>query len=170
VGVSIGREIFTFTESKDMVSPSDATDRELLSSRDESDNIVRSPIDGYGAKGRNQEYYFKVEENKRRIVLNRLAVDKTRFADRDEVLLRYVSNDIDDLNEARISGQAANMLIAYIEWKVTQALPDKFDRFYRNEKKVDFEEAESRYRMLLIPDVGEMMDIVYETASQNVRI
>lgn len=170
IGVSINGEIFTFTESKNMVSPSDPLDSQLLTDRNEDEAISRTPTSGYGTKGSNQEYYFKVNEAKRRIELNRLAVDKTRFADRTEVLLKYVSNDITDLNEARIGGDAANMLIAYVEWKVVASLPEKYDRFYRAEKKMDFEDAERKYRMLLMPSVQEMMDVIYETSSQNVRV
>lgn len=170
IGVSIAGEIFTFTESSHMVSPSDATNRELLASRGEDENIVRTPSSGYGTKGANLEYYYKVDERKRRIILNRLSVDQTRFPNSTEVLLKYVSNDIDDLNEARIGGDAANMLITYVEWKVVQALPEKFNRFYRADKKLDFEEAEAKYRILLIPSVQEMMDVIYETSSQNVRL
>lgn len=170
VGVSINREIFTFTKSDDMISPSDPIDSQLLTARDENDSMNRSPVSGYGTKGANMEYYYKVDYKKRRIVLNRLAVDTTRFADRTEALLRFVSNDVDDLNEARVNGDAANMLISYVEWKLVASRPDKYDRFYRAEKRDEFELNEAKYRLLLIPSINEMLDVMYETSSQNVRI
>lgn len=170
VGVSINGEFFSFTESEDMVKPSDPLDSQLLSDRNESDEINRSPRSGYGTKSTNMEYYYKVDESNRRILLNRIAVDKTRFADRTEVLVKFVSNNIDDLNTAVIDGSAANMLIAFVEWKMAEALREKFNRFDRADKKLNFEEAESRFRLLLIPSIDEMMDVIYESAGQNARI
>ena len=170
VGVNVSGEFFTFTESHDMVLPSDPIDGQLFTDRNETDVISRSPQSGYGAKGVNLEYYFKVDELKRRIHLNRAAVDKTRFADRTEVLLKYISNNLDDLDKARVGMDAANMLIAFVEWKLVSSRPDKYDARYRMEKKVEYEETESRYRVLLIPDVGEMLDTIYETSGQNLRI
>jgi hypothetical protein len=170
VGVSVNREIFTFTEAPNMVEPSDPIDRELRTSRDETQTTDRSPYSGYGAKGLNVEYYFNLDERNRRIILNRAAVDKTRYADRSEVLVRYVSHDVDSLDETRVGADAVNMLIAYVEWKLIAARPKEHTAQYRMEKKAEFQEAEASYRLLNIPDVGELMDVIYESSSQNVRL
>lgn len=169
VGCSIGREFFSFTESKKMVSPSDALDSQLLADRDESDSIVRAPYSGYGAKALNLEYYYTLDDRKRRIILNRAAVDKTRYADRAEVLVKYVSDDIDSLSTTRVGVDAVNMLMAYIEWKLVAARPAEYPANYRMEKKQDFLEAEAMYRLLQIPDVDELMDVIYESSGQNIR-
>jgi len=168
VGVSINREFFSFTEASEMVKPSDPIGRELLSSRNESANIQRNTA-GYSGQGVNQEYYFTLDSRKRRIILNRAAVDKTRYADRSEVLVKFVSNDVDNLKETRVGMDAVNMLMAYVEWKLVASKPKEYTAQYRNEKKADFLEAEASYRLLNIPDVGELMDAIYETSGQNIR-
>lgn len=170
IGISISGEFFSFTEAQEMVRPSDALESGLLSDRNEGQTIDRTPSVGYGAKGQNVEYYYKFYEAERRIVLNRLAVDKTRFADRSEVLIKYISNEIDDLEKAKVSGDAANMLIAFIEWKMVASRPDKYDARYRMEKQQEFDRNETRYRTLLLPSVQEMLDAMYEQSGQNVRL
>jgi|SRR3990172_2848862 len=170
LGLIINGEIFTFTESTDMPTPSDPLNSDLLSDRREDGNIVRIPTTGYGAKGSNLEYYFHVDMRKRRIILNRLFVDKTRLADSSEVLLRYVSNNVENLVEAIIDGDSANMLISYVEWKLISSRPDLYDRGYRAEKKMQFEEDERKYRLLSLPSVQELLDAMYETSGQGVRL
>lgn len=170
VGVSIGREFFSFTLSEDMVSPSDPLDSELLTARNERDSIDRTPQAGYGAKGTNIEYYYKPDYVKRRIVLNRVAVDKLRHADRPEVLVKFISNDVNDLSQTRIGMDAANMLISFVEWKLVSARPDKYPMGYADRKQMEYERYETRYRKLLLPNVDELLDTIYETSGQNIRL
>lgn len=170
VGININGELFSFTEATNMVKPSDALDSTLDALRNEDDKIDRTPSVGYGAKAQNVEYYYKVDEAERRVILNRVAIDKSRYADRSEVLLRYISNDLDDLEKARVNGDAANLLISYIEWRLVASRPDKFDARYRAEKKAEFDRSETRYRTLLLPSVQEMLDAMYEKSGQNVRL
>ena len=168
VGVSINREFFPFTEASEMVKPSDPIGRELLTSRSEADNIQRNTA-GYSAQGLNVEYYYHLDDRKRRIILNRAAVDKTRYADRNEVLVKFVSNDVDNLSETRVGMDAVNMIMAYIEWKLVSNRPKEYSANYVESKRRDFLEAEASYRLLNIPDVGELMDAIYETSGQNIR-
>lgn len=168
VGVSINREFFSFTESSEMVKPSDPIGRELLSSRSESANIQRNTT-GYSSEGTNVEYFFHLDNRKRRLILNRAAVDKTRYADRSEVLVKFVSNDVDNLSETRVGMDAVNMIMAYIEWKLVSNKPKEYSANYVESKRRDFLEAEASYRLLNIPDVGELMDAIYETSGQNIR-
>jgi hypothetical protein len=170
VGLSINGEFFSFTESSKMTTPSDATERTQLTDRREDEKIDRAPYSGYGTKGLNTEYYYSVDYRKRRINLNRVAIDKLRFPDSSEVLVRYVSNDIDSLESTRVAMDAVNMLISYIVWKLIAAKPKDYSAQYRAEKKDEFLDAEYKYRLLSIPDVDELMDTIYETSSQNVRI
>lgn len=169
VGVNIRGEFFSFTRSDDMVSPSDPIDGQLFTARNEGDSIDRSPQAGYGAKGLNLEYYYKPDYNKRRIVLNRASVDTVRFADRTEVLVKFISNDVDDLDTTRIGMDAANMLISFIEWKMVAARPKDYPLGYADRKQAEYDRNESRYRILLLPNVDELLDTIYETSSQNIR-
>ena len=170
VGVSVNREFFSFTKSDSMTQPSDVLDSQLLSDRDENDNISRAPYSGYGARALNVEYYYTVDSRKRRVILSRAAVNKTRFADRNEVLIKYVSQDIESLESTKVAVPAVNMIIAYIEWKLISARPNEYPANYRAEKKQDFLESEAMYRLLSIPDIDELMDVIYDSSGQNVRI
>lgn len=170
VGVSVNKELFTFTRSDKIVSPiSSPIDAVFDTDREENDSIERTPTDGYGTKGANVEYYYKDEPDKRRIVLGRLAVDKTRFADRSEVLLRYVSTGVDNLDSTYIPNEAANLLISYIEYKLVESRPDKYSRFYIADKKENYREEVNMYDALNLPSLDELADMIMETSSQNVR-
>lgn len=170
VGVNIHGEFCSFTKSDDMVSPSDDLDGELFTDRNETESINRSPSDGYNAVGVNVEYYYKPDYEKRRIILNRAAVNTTRFADRAEALVKYISNNVDNLETARVPMDAANMLISFVEWKLVASMPKKYDSRYRQEKQLEYERNETRYRLLMLPDIDELLDTIYETAGQGVRL
>lgn len=170
VGVSINGEVFSFTRSNKMVSPvSSAIDEELDALRGESEGIVRSPISGYGAKGINVEYYYGLDLERRRIVLKRHAMEMLRYADRSEALVGYVSHGTKDLDNTFVYADAANMLLAYMEWKLVESKPKQFNMSYMNMKKVDYYEAMSAYQCLNLPSVDELYDAIYETSGQNVR-
>lgn len=170
VGIIADGEFFTFTRSDDLVSPlTSPIDESLDSDRGEDDTLRRTPTVGYGAKGTNVEYYFKDEQQKRRIVLSRIAVDVSRFAARSEVLIKYVSDGVDNLDELYIPNDAANMLIAYIEYKLVESRPDVYSRAYAMDKKESYYEARNMYDALQMPTLQELIDVVYETSSQNVR-
>jgi len=170
VGVMVNKELFTFTRSDSMVSPvTSPIDAALDSDRGEDDTLMRSPTSGYGAKGVNVEYYYKDEQKKRRIVLGRAALDTSRFADRSEVLIRYVSDDTDNLDEVYIPNDAANLLICYVEYQLVKSRPDKYNLGYVANKKEDYREAVAMYDALQLPTLQELADMVYETSGQNVR-
>lgn len=170
VGIVKDKELFTFTEAKDMVSPiTSPIDASLDSDREEDETLYRTPTSGYAAKGVNVEYYYKDDRKKRRIVLGRAAVDLTRFADSSEVLLRFVSNDMDNLDTLYIPNEAANLLISYIEYKLVQSMPEKYDRAYRFDKKENYHEAMKMYEALELPSLQELADMIYETSGQSVR-
>ena len=170
IGVETGKELFTFTKADNMISPiTSSIDEALDSDRGEDDTIDRNPTHGYGAKANNLEYYYKDDKAKRRIVLGRMALDQTRFANRSEVLVRYVSNGIDNLDTTYIPNEAANLLIAYIEHKLVQSMPDKYTGQYRAEKREDYIEARNMYDALNMPSLDELIDVIYESSGQNVR-
>ena len=170
IGVLNNGEFFSFTRAETLVDPSDPLDSAFNTDREEGYNINRSPVSGYGAKGTNVEYYYKEDRESRRVILSRIAVDLTRFADRSEVLFRYVSNGIsDDLSKTIIASDAANMLTSYIVWKMVEARPKDFPMNYILLKKEDFIEERKKYETLELPSLANMIDVVYETSAQTVR-
>lgn len=169
VGVIAYNEFFPFTRSEHIVSPSTAIDEMFDTSREEGETLRRVPSTGYGAVGANVEYYFKDEPNNRRIILSRIAVDTILFSDRQEALLRYVSTGVDSLETTYIPNEAANMLIAYIEYKMCESRPDAYARTYIADKKENYLEARNMYSTLQMPSLDEMIDMIYETSGQNVR-
>jgi hypothetical protein len=170
VGVVSDGEMFTFTRSDDMVAPiTSPIDSFLDSDRGEDDTLRRVPQIGYGAKSVNVEYYYFDDRKKRRIVLGRAAVDVSRFAARGEVLVRYVANEVDNLDALHIPDDASNLLIAYIEYKLVESRPDKYDRGYMAEKKQNYREEVRRYEALELPSLQDMIDVIYETSGQTPR-
>lgn len=170
LGVVVNRELFTFTRADDLVAPiSSPIDNFLDEERGEDGELRRSPTYGYVATAANQEYYFRDDKVKRRLILGRRAVDKTRFADRSEVLVRYISNGVTNFDTTYIPNEAANLLINYIEYKIVDSMPDKYDARYRAERKENYFEARNMYESLQLPTLDELMDMIYETSSQSVR-
>lgn len=170
VGINSDGEFFSFTRSDKIVSPvSNPLGDAFDTTRDEGDTLRRVPATGYGAMGQNVEYYYKDDRENRRVILSRMALDLIQFADRSEVLFRYVSNGVDDLDKTYITNDAANLLISYIEWKLVSARPEQYDARYRSEKKEEYIEAQRMYDVLELPSIDELEDVIYETSSQNVR-
>jgi len=163
-------EYFSFTKSDKLADPiTDPLDLVRDDTRGETQNVNRFPVAGYGAKGSNLEYYYKEDKQRRRVVLSRMAVDKTIYADRSEVLLRYVSSGIDDFATTYIADDAANMLIAYVVYKLVKSRPDKYSLGYVSMMKEDYIEQLRMYRALEMPSLDELEDMIYESSGQNVR-
>jgi hypothetical protein len=169
VNVVIDGEYFSFTRSDKLIGVSDPLDASLNSDRGEDDTINRTPSTGYGTKGSNLEYYYREDRTKRRVILSRMALDKALFADRTEVLIRYVSYNMDDFNSTYIADDAANLLIAYVVSKLVSARPDKYNGGYMAMKKGEYVEQLRMYRALEMPSLQDLEDMIYETSSQNVR-
>lgn len=169
VGIITRGEFFSFTKSNKLVGVSNPIDTPLNTDRGEDGTIDRSPAFGYGAKGQNVEYYYREDRPNRRLFLSRLAVDETLFADRTEVLFRYVSNGLDNFDNTYIAADAANLLIAYIVYKLVSTFYEKFDARYRAEKKEEYNEQWKMYDTLELPSLDELEDVIYETSSQNIR-
>lgn len=169
VGVLVDSEFFPFTRTDKLRLPSDPLDIALNTDRNEDSTIDRSPTVGYGTKGINVEYYFREDRANRRIVLSRAAVDQTLFADRGEVLIKYVSTGITDYNTTVIADDAANLLGSYVVYKLISARPDKYSMGYMSLKKEEYIENLKMYRALELPSLQELEDLIYETSSQNVR-
>ena len=169
-GVMVDGEFFSFTKSNDLVTLiSDPLDLSLDSDRGEGDDIKRSPSVGYGAKGNNLEYYYKEDNANRRIKLSRMALDTALYANRSEVLLRYISMEIDDFRSTYVPGDAVNLLTAYVVYHICLSRPDKYDKGYIMMRKEDLREENEKYHSLSLPSIQELEDMLYENSGQNVR-
>jgi len=170
VSIVLDGEYFSFTKSDILVDPiTDPLDKTRDTTRGEDDTLRRSPSVGYGAQGNNLEYYYKEDRAKRRIILSRMALDQTLFADRTEVLVRYVATGMDDFNSTYIAADAGNMLVAYVAYKLVQARPEKYNPTYMAVKKEEYIEHLRMYRALEMPSLQELEDMIYESSGQNVR-
>ena len=170
VGVVVDKEFFTFTRSDKMVAPiTSPIDASLDSDREEDSTLRRTPTYGYGTKAGNVEYYYKDDKVGRRIVLGRMALDITRYASRSEVLVQYVSTGLDNLDETYIPNEAANLLMAYIEYKLVESRPEKYGRAYIADKKQNYFEEKAMVAALEMPSLDELIDVIYETSSQLPR-
>jgi hypothetical protein len=169
VGVLSDGEFFSFTKDNGISGVSNPIDISRNTDKGEDVTLDKTPTSGYGTKGHNVEYYYKEERDKRRLLLSRMAIDKVMFADRTEVLFKYVSDGINDLSQVFITSDAANLLIAYIEYKMVSSRPDLYDARYRMEKKEEYREQAAMYDALEMPSIFELEDIIYENSGQNVR-
>jgi len=169
VGVLVNGEFFSFTKSNKLRIPSDPLEETINEERGEDVNVNRSPSEGYSAKGSNLEYYYKEDNKNRRLVLNRLAIDQTTFADRDEVLIRYISTGITDYRNTFVASDAANLLSAYVVYKLVESRPDKYNLGYISMKKENYYEARNMYHALGLPSLQELEDMIYETSGQIIR-
>jgi len=129
-GVLIDGEFFSFTRSDNLPIPSDPLDISLDTDKGEGNSINRSPSWGYGAKGNNLEYYYKEDRTARRIILSRMALDKTLYADRSQVLVRYIATGIDDYNSTYIADDAANLLSSFVSYHLVFARPEIYSLGY----------------------------------------
>lgn len=169
-GCSINGELFSFTKSNKIVNPTTAPlDDSLDEERGEQEGIVRSPSTGYNAKAINVEYYYTIDYNKRRIVLKRAASELIRYSDRSEILVGYVGHGVSNMDKTYIMSDAANMLIAYIEWKLTESDSKKYTQWQVATKKQNYEESRNMYDVLSLPSLEELMDCIYETSQAGVR-
>lgn len=169
VGVIVNGAFFSFTKDNKLSSVSNPLDISRDTDRGEDGTLDKTPSTGYGAKGQNVEYYYREERDKRRLLLSRMAIDKVQFADRSEVLFKYVSDGLNDLSQVFITSDAANLLIAYIEHKLVAARPDLYDSRYRAEKKEEYIEQSRMYDALEMPSIFELEDIIYENSGQLIR-
>lgn len=169
LSVLVNGEYFPFTRADNIADVSDPLDKARNTSRGEDVTLEREPSYGYGMKGVNLEYYYKDDKDKRRLVLSRVSLDKLMFADRAEVLVRYVSEGITDLNTANIAKDAANLLMAYVVYKLVASRPDKYNNPYIAFKKEEYVEQLKMYRALNMPSLQELSDMIYETSGQNAR-
>lgn len=169
IGVSIGGKIFTYTRDSQIVVPSDPLQTVLNTERVEDEHVIKHSH-YLGANGYNSEGYFKLDPQHNRIVLKQTIIDQVAQSERTEILLGYVSTGIDgDLKNSYVPTAAANMLIAYIEWKLIQSDPEKYPANLRAEKRAEYEMAAEQFDFLSLPSIDELYDAIYETSSQSLR-
>lgn len=169
IGVSIGGNMFTYTRDNQMIVPFDPLQSELSTDREEDQHTIRKS-NYLGANGYNSEGYFKLDPQHNRIILRQTIIDQVSTGDRTELLLGYVSTGIDgDLKNSYVPAAAANMLIAYIEWKLIASDPEKYPANLRADKRAEYELAAEQFDFLSLPSIDELYDAIYETSSQSVR-
>lgn len=169
LGINIGGKIFTYTKSAKLVMPSDALGYAINDTRAEGDFNVAVGYQ-YGTNGYNCEGYFMLDPAHDRIVLKQEFIDVAATSTREEVLLSYVANGIDgDLKNSFVPGAAANMLIAFIEYKLVASMPEKYPANFRSDKYSEYVIEAEKFDLLALPSVEELYDAIYETSAQGFR-
>lgn len=170
VGIAIDGRTFSYTKEDKILTPTKDPLRQALDvDTTESADIVKVPTYGYNAKAINIKGYFKIDQRNNRIVFKEQFLQQFQDSDTDEVLLRYTSTGEGNLREIYVPGMAANMLIAYIEWKLVQNRPKQYAMNYIQDKKNDYIMESSMFDINAMPNIDELYDLIYETAGQSVR-
>lgn len=170
VGIAINGEVFSFTrEDKTLLPTKDPLRIALDSTTTETDDIVKVPTYGYNAKSFNTKGYFKIDIAQNRIVFKDNFLEQFQNSDRTEVLLRYTSMGMSNLRETYIPGMAANMLIAYIEWKLVASRPKQYPMNFIQMKEQEYKLECSKFDINALPNIDELYDMIYESAGQSAR-
>jgi len=170
IGIPVAGEMFTFTLANGIVAPlDDPLDEALDADIGEEDELMRSLPFSYGTNALNDEYYFRYDEDGRRIILKKAAMDLYANADRAEILVRYISTGVSDFDHTMVPGTAYNMLTAYVEWKLVSSLPTVYDARYREEKHREYLHEVEKFQLLDMPTIDELYDVIFETSAQTPR-
>jgi len=170
IGIPVAGEMFTFTLANGIVAPlEDPLDQALDSTIGEDDELLRSLQYSYGANAVNDEYYFRLDEDGRRVILKKAAMDLYANSDRDEILVRYITTGVSDLDHTMVPGTAYNMLVAYVEWKLVASMPTVYKGDYREEKHREYLHEVEKFQLLDMPTIDELYDVIFETSSQTPR-
>ena len=166
VCIVVNGEVWTITRSSKITKLSDPTEQTLISDRGEADTIFRNSYK-YSSQGANVNGYFTIDLERNRIILKEPFLMSYETATKKEVLLRYVSNGMsDDLKNSFIPASAANMMIAYVEWKLIASDPEKYPANLRNDKFNEYLMEAEKFTNLALPTSEELLDAIYETAGK----
>ena len=168
VGTQVNGEVWTFTKNSKMLSPSDPIQQTLNSSRNEDGNIVISPLTGYSAKGVNEMGYFNLNLQSNRIELKQAFLDFYNQADLTEVYLGYIGTNINDINTAYVPLNAVNMITCDIARNLALSA-QKPVPFMIQQRQRQYEVEALKYDALSLPTADELLDVIYQTAGQNIR-
>lgn len=169
IGVQLNAGIFTFTKEAKSTSPSDPLGLVLNEDRNESESVWKN-IYGYASNSANDEGYFMLDPAHDRIVLKDSFWNYYANSTRSEVLLSYVSDGIgDDLRNTYIPTTAANLLIAYVEYKLVASMPEKYPANYRQDKLYEYQLEQEKFDILALPSVDELYDAIFSTSGQLKR-
>ena len=157
-----GRE-WTLTKDNRLISP-DAELDGVETFTDDSE--VSEDIHGFYSRSGENQYYYKIEEHNRRIIINGIP--------RIEVTLTYVSTGISMTEETAIPKYAEEALIAFINWKFAEnenifsnstrySTPLQTVMYRKNEylealRQIDFIHAST---------VDQIYDAIYESWTQT---
>lgn len=167
IGVQLNGGIFTFTKESTSINPSNPLDDTLNPLRGETTQIKKNSY-GYASNSANLEGYFTLDPAHDRIVLKEPFIEYyTSNSSKTEVLLSYVSTGItDDLRNSYVPTTAANLLMAYVEYKLVASMPEKYPANYRADKFGEFQLEQEKFDILSLPSIDELYDAIYSTSAQ----
>lgn len=164
IGIPFKGKFWTFTRNDLIVAPLEKgfCEKEIIPLGEKCGVHIDhggTPV-GYGVSGGLNQYYFEVEEEHDRILVNGFP--------RTTCLLKYVGTGINVGKDTYVPGVAVEAVIAFIHKQRA-----KFDpNMTRGEKldfKQDFVEAEEALRFVTGPSLDELMDAFYSSITQTLK-
>lgn len=160
-----GRE-YTFTKDSTLVSPSaEENGVEVLTTDDQAVSGSFS-FGSYASTGGNNDFYYLIEESKRRIVINGVA--------NSTVTLTYISTGISMTEETAIPKYTEEALLAWCRWKFAENDPGfsqgarysapmnkvmyEEDQYYKQLRQIDFVNSST---------IEQIYDAIYSTWKQT---
>lgn len=161
VGVPIGGEIFTFTKRGDIIrldtDPLGVTvDEDMGEGQDLDIAYTYSRATGMF----NDQGYFDIDEPNNRILV--------RNTEATQIILRYVSTGIDDMETTYIPSQAINYIKAELEYRL-ELKNSKLTNGVKSLLKVKVDEEMAKLDTVNMPTLDELIDSVYETSGRGAR-
>lgn len=157
---------YTFTKDGSMVSPTaEVNGVEVLLTDDQAVSGSFS-FGSYASTGGNNDFYYMIEESKRRIVINGVA--------NSTVTLTYISTGISMTEETAIPKYTEEALIAWLRWKFAENDPGytqgarysapmnkvmyEEDQYYKQLRQIDFLQSAT---------IEQIYDAIYSTWKQT---
>lgn len=160
IGIPYKGRLFTFTRDHKLVRTISIENgvETLVLSEGEGAIIDNGLLDGYGARGAKNQYYYDIDLKNRRIIINGIP--------RAEVQLQYISSGIHYDSTTYIPISAKNALVAYILFKYS--LHDKtLNNNHRQLIKEDYISELNKLDSLNWPTIDELRDLFYSTFYQT---
>lgn len=114
---------------------------------------------GYGARGGYNDWYYTMDNLRRRFIISGRAVD--------HVILRYMSSGINATSATEIPLALEESLEQYLRWKVADYEDQNLNVV--SERKKAFESAIRRLMKFNAPNLYEIKDALYASANQSIR-
>jgi hypothetical protein len=121
----------------------------------EVNNYSTKATGGYNDKG-----YFDIDLPNHRILI--------RNHNESQIILRYVSTGIEDMETTYIPVEAINYIKAELEYKLEFRNP-KLTNGQKVLMKQAIDEATSKMDVFHMPEMDELIDAIYETSGRGAR-